>query len=419
MSAFDTFGGTPVQPARLNYRAISLTANVTLAWPWVEQDIADVVALLNNVTPSGASLAINMPPANQAPTGQDAMFYNLGANSFEVRDNSGNLIATVPTGRAVYIYITNNSTVNGIWQIFTFGAGASSVDAAALAGMGLIALASKLNLDQPVSLIVAASQSITASNRGTVFVVDPTNGAGTLTFDSVTSLANGNLIGFANLGTGAWTLNPSGSETIDNQTTIDINPGESCDIHVGAGGLYTVGRGRNVQFSFTQLNLSVAGSSNVTLTTAQAGNFVQRYTGILTGNIAVIVPNAVSVYDVVNDTTGAFQLTVKTAAGTGVVVGQGQSVLLRCDGTNVYDADTETPTPASQLFADGSAGAPSLSFVADQNLGAYRVGADIMGFTANGNKVWQFGTVGIDVDATGAELRKGGLDITTWATVFG
>jgi hypothetical protein len=416
MSAFDAIGGTPVNPARTSLNVIALTANLTLDWPWVQQDTADVVAYINRVTPDAAGRTITMPAANEAPAGQDQLFQNLGADSFEVLDAAAGSIATVPAGRAVYVYIVDNSTVAGTWQTFTFGAGSSQADAASLAGKGLIALNSVLNQDYPVSLLVA-DQTITPANRATMFVVDPSVGSGTLTFDSIATLTNGFFILFNNQGSGAWTMAPDGTEEIDGQLSIDINPGESCEIHVGAAGLYTVGRGRNVEFSFTQLNLDVSGNTDVTLTTAQAGNFVQRYFGALTGNIAVIVPDAVSVWDLVNDTTGAFQLTVKTAAGTGLVIGQGQSVIARSDGTDVFDADTETPTPASQQFADGSAGAPSITFVAQANLGAYRKASNTMGFTANGNEVWEFDTTGINVVA--GDLKKGGLDISAWAMIYG
>lgn len=417
MNAFTAVGGTPVNPSRTSLNEIALTDDITLAWPWIEQDTADAVAYINEVTPDAAGHTITMPAASEAPRGQDQMFVNRGADSYEVLDADGGSIATVAAGRAIYIYITDNETEAGTWKIFTFAAGSSQADAAALAGKGLIALASLLNQDYPVEILVT-TQTITTANRATMFVVDSSVGAGTLNFDPIATLQPGFFILFSNQGTGAWTLSPNGSEEIDNQLSLDINPGESCEIHVGASGLYTLGRGRNVQFSFTQLNLDVGGNTNVTLTTAQAGNFVQRYFGALTGNISVIVPEAVAVYDIVNDTSGAFQLTVRTAGGSGIVVGQGESVIVRCDGTDVFDADTETPTPASQLFADGSAANPSIAFLAQANLGAYRVGSNTMGFTANGNKVWQFSPEGVDVDQ-GGDLMKGGLDISVWATVFG
>lgn len=96
------------------------------------------------------------------------------------------------------------------------------------------------------------------------------------------------------------------------------------------------------------LTLSVAGSSNVTLTTAQGLNKILKFTGALTGNITVFirVPTGTTVgyssrlFVVWNATSGAFTLTVKTTASssTGVAVTQGQKQLLFHDNTNVIAA---------------------------------------------------------------------------------
>lgn len=86
-----------------------------------------------------------------------------------------------------------------------------------------------------------------------------------------------------------------------------------------------------------RLSKSVAGSSNVTLTTTEARNAILEFTGILTGSINVIVPTLNRTYLVYNGTTGAFTLTVKTSGGTGIAVTQGNRVWLYCDATNVVE----------------------------------------------------------------------------------
>lgn len=101
------------------------------------------------------------------------------------------------------------------------------------------------------------------------------------------------------------------------------------------------------------LSLSVAGSSDVTLTNQASGtpgtqalNQTYTFTGVLTGNINVKFPatgGSARQFVVFNNTTGAFTLTVKTTAGgsTGIAVTQGKKRLLWTDGTNVYDSITE------------------------------------------------------------------------------
>lgn len=97
-----------------------------------------------------------------------------------------------------------------------------------------------------------------------------------------------------------------------------------------------------------RLSKSVAGGADVTLTAAEARNEIIEFTGLLTANIAVIVPTRARPWAMSNATTGAFTLTVKTAAGTGKEITQGKRAVLFCDATNVESA-----------FDDlGAAGAP-------------------------------------------------------------
>lgn len=106
---------------------------------------------------------------------------------------------------------------------------------------------------------------------------------------------------------------------------------------------------------------SVAGGSTVTLTSAEAGNAILQLTGALTANIAVTVPAATTGWWIVdNRTTGAYTLTVKTPAGSGVVVAQGKKRIVLCDGTNVLPATDDsdslalTGTPTAPTAAPGT-----------------------------------------------------------------
>jgi len=90
------------------------------------------------------------------------------------------------------------------------------------------------------------------------------------------------------------------------------------------------------------LSKSVAGSGTVTLTANNGTSDESRqafieFTGALTGNVSVVVPTAEFWWFVKNSTTGAFTLTVKTSAGTGIAVTQGKQAFLYCDGTNVLE----------------------------------------------------------------------------------
>jgi hypothetical protein len=81
---------------------------------------------------------------------------------------------------------------------------------------------------------------------------------------------------------------------------------------------------------------SVAGGANVTLTSVEWQYKLFSFTGTLTASISVIVPNKSRLFVVHNNTTGSYSLTVKTVAGVGFPVPQGQRVVLECDAVDVY-----------------------------------------------------------------------------------
>lgn len=94
-------------------------------------------------------------------------------------------------------------------------------------------------------------------------------------------------------------------------------------------------------------NVNVGGAGNYTLV---ASNFVEDearaatlvLTGTLTGNRDIIVPTTPKHYTVLNQTTGAFTLTIRQSAGTGVVVPVGTSQIV-CTSTTCVDANGATP----------------------------------------------------------------------------
>jgi hypothetical protein len=85
-----------------------------------------------------------------------------------------------------------------------------------------------------------------------------------------------------------------------------------------------------------QTSVSIT-TADVTLTAAQARCNIILLSGTLTGNRNLIVPNN-GLWVVDDDTAGAFSVTVKTSAGTGVSTTQGSAGIFFADGTNVSSA---------------------------------------------------------------------------------
>ena len=88
----------------------------------------------------------------------------------------------------------------------------------------------------------------------------------------------------------------------------------------------------------TLATISVAGGTDVVLTTAQQSFGIFEFTGALTANINVVFGTTTKAFHVHNETSGAFTLTVKTAAQVGgVVVPQGYVMSLYSNGSIVED----------------------------------------------------------------------------------
>jgi hypothetical protein len=128
-------------------------------------------------------------------------------------------------------------------------------------------------------------------------------------------------------------------------------------------------------------------NANVTLTSLQYGRRIITLAGTLTGNVQIIFPAfAGQQWLLVNNTTGAFTVTAKTAAGTGPTVPQnggampvwGNGTDIKASGTGRFIArriisatGTYTPTPGTAfalvtLVAGGGGGGGSAATGAGQ-----------------------------------------------------
>lgn len=372
----NTFGGTVVYPADVSYRAIALTANTTLTWPTELATDTNVVASIMDVTPSVGSLTIRMPDATQASVGQTALFFNVGASSFTVADNSGNTIQTIAAGEAWQIYLTGNSTVNGTWRPIQYGAGTSSASASALAGAGLKAITTTLNQAAPTTLL-SADYTLSSVDRARVLVWN--GGAGTFTMPSAAAAGNDWFFDARNSGSGGLTIAPSGGELINGQASLVFNPGDSARIITDGSNFYTIGYGQSATFSFDYVSISLTGQpSPYTLSGTNLNRIAYQFSGVLTANMEIIVPNTIQQYWVRNSTTGSYTLTVKTSGGTGVVVVQNGAAIMYCDGTNVVEADTNNVSSPIAI-SQGGTGATTAG-TALINLGGTSLGIGI--FTA-------------------------------------
>ena len=369
MSYNSPFTGNVIQPTDVSYRAITITnTTLQLEWPINGTTTNDAAARIMEVATTGVS-ELWMPPANQSSVGNDALIRNTGGEDFDVMDYAGiNTIVTVLAGEAQYIYITDNSTEEGVWGIIAYGIGSSGQDAATLAGYGLLAIGQTLNQSQPVTTFSSNYTALT-TDRSSTYVW--TGGAGTLTLTLASTLADNWFMFVRNSGTGALTVAGSGGNTINGSASIILQPTDSCIIVCSGTTFYTVGLGKSTQFAFTQLSKAVL-TGTYTLTASEASNVIQKYTGALTGNVTIVVPATVQVYYIVNETSGAYTVTITTGSGGTAVLTAGSQATLVCDSVNLYNANTVLAGASVVSLNNGSVGAPSLNFASETTTGIYR-----------------------------------------------
>lgn len=178
----------------------------------------------------------------------------------------------------------------------------------------------------------------------------------------------------------------------------------------------------------TLIDEAVAGVASITMTDAnytltvadgatdQSRKAVLVLTGTLSAGRNVICPSSQKVYIVKNSTTGGFATTIKTSGGTGYAVPNGKTVLLYCDGTDVFLAadvtSTVNPTFTGNISLDGptvvnDSGADSDFRVegdTDANLIFADASTDRVGIGTN--------TPSVKLDVAGATSITGAVTVT-------
>lgn len=343
------FGGTNISPSEVSYVSVTLSQAITVfSWPTETSANANLIANIMDVTSNNSTYKLQMPDATQVSTGECVLFNNPGLNSFIVTNSQGTTILSAAPGTTWQLYLTDNTTAAGTWRAFQFGASISAQNAAALAGTGIIALGSLLSQSMPVSTY-SSNYSITVPDRALTFLWQ--GGVGAFTLPVASTAGNNWFIQIKNAGTGTLSILPSGTNTIDTQSSVTLQPLDACIVLTDGAQYYTIGLGQSAVFAFDYTTVNVAGSGNYVLGGAELNRIAYEFTGVLTGNRNIIVPNTIQQYWVRNLTTGPYTLTVKTASTSGVSVIQLTASILYCNGNQVVAAETggiSLPVPISQ-----------------------------------------------------------------------
>jgi len=142
-------------------------------------------------------------------------------------------------------------------------------------------------------------------------------------------------------------------------------------------------------------------NANVTLTALQAARSIIIITGTLTANLQLIFPTYVKQWQVINNTTGNFSITCKTASGNGVVISRVASIV--GDGTNIASANSNISIPG----VIGESRNASMSIASASATGSFSAESLIVGESLSG-QVYRL--TGISPSINLATTGAGGMD---------
>lgn len=343
------FGDTPIQPAVQSYRAITLAASTTLAWPYMDADSSDITADIMEVSASTTSLLLGMPPADEVSVGMGVTIRNVGSNSFTVTDNSGNTIIAIGAGLVYAVYVKDNSSTDGVWGNFQLAAATSSSDASTLAGDGLTASGLTLNTVAPF-IVVNSNTNVTIAHRSRA--LQWTGGTGTLTFTSSFGGRNGAYVYFRNDGTGTLTLSAT---SINSGTSVELDPSETAMVASDTtGNLYLLAR-YDIFHLITTANFVTATSSTLTLSTVTPGTQAYEITNAANSAITAQLPTPQNIYAAryvpVSSGTPNYTITFSSSEGFPVTMVPGQEKLYVGGSTQPRDPADFTQREPSQNWA--------------------------------------------------------------------
>ena len=116
-----------------------------------------------------------------------------------------------------------------------------------------------------------------------------------------------------------------------------VNTGVTTLVDASVAGTAAVVHDNAIDYTLTSVN----GTAD------EARKMFLSITGTLTADRNVVCPTASKLYFITNSTTGGFSVTLKTSAGTGILVPNGRSVVLYCNATDVVNA---VSAPAGGTF---------------------------------------------------------------------
>lgn len=232
MSGFtQVFGGSAVNPAQPSYLPLTLDGGaVALQWPLeASQTAVPTVAAVIDLNPTTTGTSVTMPDATTGSLGGVSIISNVGANSTTIKDADGNQIVVIATTVSYLLVLTDNTTTAGSWRTYQLASTSSSGVASALAGYGLEAVGSQLQVDWS-AVAFTGSRTIAAADRMKLLEFTGSSDV-TVQLGTLAALGTGFSCVLQNSSASANVLlATSGGNLINGEVELNILPGENAII---------------------------------------------------------------------------------------------------------------------------------------------------------------------------------------------
>ncbi len=277
----NTFGGSPLWPASISYIAYDLVAlgkSIVLEFPQVattDYVVAGTMYIKGNLS---GSFTVTMPDVTIVSPGYVAWIKNIGVGNLTIKKADATTLVVIGPGVVYSVQVIDNTTTAGTWATVQFGAGSSSVSAAALVGPGLtVDPLNSLHLATNITAREFSTGGYTVQQTDRAILLAWTGGTDTIFLPTIVGNA-GFLFYLSNLGTGILTIQPSvGGQQINKQNFITAKPGDSFTISCGDLEYYTIGDSGFTSSAFTFPDGSI-GNPSLNFSSDTTSGYSHSYT---------------------------------------------------------------------------------------------------------------------------------------------
>ena len=397
----DIFGGDAIKPSDVSYSSITMADTLQLSWESNQTKLTTLTTKIMDLSCSAAYKKVYVADATLVSTGETILFNNIGTYAIEIVNHIGITICNVLPGTAWQLYLTDNSSIGGVWRSVQFGAFTSIANAGVLAGYGIKAIGATLN-----SAITTQTRSSTATlnlsvnDRAKCYNLNSSTVI-TVNLPQVTDIDADWFIILRN--SSINNVNIHTTSSINGDASIALAVGQSIIILCDGSLFITIGLSSSSTNLMTYESIILTGTTTPYNLTSnnKAGYQVITFTGVLAANMLVVFPSTIQNYYISNATTGAYTLSFGLGGiDTPTTLIQGKHGVFICNGLAVIPADNQA-IGANQIVSIAQGGTAAVTANdALANLGGQSTGIALFKSITHADALSSIGTIPVTSGGT-------------------